>query len=258
MEALHLSRRHGLDHSEVAWKLQTSIMEFVESAWQKPDEGIWEIRGKKQHFTHSKVMAWVAADRAVKDMEAFGLPGDVEKWRLLRDRIRNDVLQNGYNESLKSFVQCYGSEETDASLLMLPLVGFIDAGDPKMLGTIKLIEKQLVHNGFVDRYRTESRVDGLPSGEGAFLLCSFWLVDNYALSGRYHDARELFEMLLSLRNDVGLLSEEYDPTARRMLGNFPQAFSHVGLVNSASNLTAAHGPAEDRSREAASSMDDLV
>ena len=233
MEALHLARRYGLDPSEDAWRVQLAVMEFLESQWVEPDEGIWEMRGPRRHFTHSKVMAWVAADRAVKDVELYGLPGDAARWRKLRDTIQRQVHEQGFNQELGAFVQYYGANEPDASLLMLPLVGFIDAKDPRMLGTVKLIEERLVHDGFVDRYRTEESLDGLPRGEGAFLLCSFWLADNYALSGRRQAASELFSMLLSLRNDVGLLSEEYDPKARRMLGNFPQAFSHVGLVNTA-------------------------
>ena len=244
MEALHLARRHGLETSEEAWRVQTAIMEYLENHWNKPDEGIWEVRGPRQHFVHSKVMAWVAADRAVKDVERFGLSGDADRWRTLRSRIHAEVYAKGFNEACKAFTQYYGSDQADASLLMLPLVGFIAAGDPKMVGTLRLIEEQLVQDGFVKRYVTEKNVDGLPAGEGAFLLCSFWLVDNYALLGRTQEARQLFEKLLSLRNDVGLLSEEYDPHAGRMLGNFPQAFSHVGLVNSAHILAGNGGPAD--------------
>jgi len=249
MEALHLARRYGIDPDKDAWRVQAALLEFLESEWSKPDEGIWEIRGPKRHFTHSKVMAWVAADRAVKDIELFGMPGESHRWQKLRDMIHTEVLAQGYSEKLGAFVQSYGADETDASLLMLPLVGFVEATDPKMRGTLRLIEERLVSDGFVVRYRTESNVDGLPVGEGAFLLCSFWLADNYALAGRYEQARELFEKLLSLRNDVGLLAEEYDPRARRMLGNFPQAFSHVGLVNTARNLSAGGGPAMERGHE---------
>ncbi|MGN6545106.1 MAG: glycoside hydrolase family 15 protein [Aureliella sp.] len=249
MEALHLARRHGLSPSQEAWRVQQAVMEFLEEIWQEPDEGIWEIRGKRQHFTHSKVMAWVAADRAVKEIEQFGLPGEVDRWAKLRDDIHRQVCAEGYDSELRGFVQYYGAKEPDASLLMLPLVGFVDANDPRMVGTLRLIEQRLVHDGFVERYATETNVDGLPPGEGAFLLCSFWLADNYALAGRYRDARDLFEMLLSLRNDVGLLAEEYSPTQKRMLGNFPQAFSHIGLVNTARNLAHSGGPAEDRATE---------
>jgi GH15 family glucan-1,4-alpha-glucosidase len=249
MEALHLARRYGIDPDEEAWRVQAAVLEFLEKEWSKPDEGIWEIRGPKRHFTHSKVMAWVAADRAVKDIELFGMPGEAERWRRLRDTIHAEVHARGYSQKLSGFVQSYGSDETDASLLMLPLVGFVEATDPKMRGTLRLIEERLVSDGFVVRYRTESNVDGLPEGEGAFLLCSFWLADNYSLAGRYREARQLFERLLALRNDVGLLAEEYDPRAKRMLGNFPQAFSHVGLVNTARNLSAEGGPAEERGHE---------
>jgi GH15 family glucan-1,4-alpha-glucosidase len=236
MESLHLARRSGLSPNDDAWRVQQAVMAFLDSQWEKPDEGIWEIRGPRRHFTHSKVMAWVAADRAVKDVELFGLAGDVDRWRTLRDRIHRQVCAEGFNHELGAFVQSYGSKEPDASLLMLPLVGFIDAKDPRMKGTVKLIEQHLVRDGLVDRYATKSNVDGLPVGEGAFLLCSFWLADNYALAGRRDEASELFQMLLGLRNDVGLLSEEYDPHLKRMVGNFPQAFSHVGLVNTARYL----------------------
>jgi GH15 family glucan-1,4-alpha-glucosidase len=249
MEALHLARRYGLEASEDAWRVQLAVVKFLEGVWTEPDEGIWEIRGPRRHFTHSKVMAWVAVDRMVKDVEHFNLPGDVEHWRALRDRIHAEVIELGFNTKVGAFTQSYGSDEPDASLLMLPLVSFIDANDPRMQGTIELIERRLVRDGFVSRYPTETNVDGLPEGEGAFLLCSFWLADNYALAGRMTEARELFQMLLDLRNDVGLLSEEYDPRAGRMIGNFPQAFSHVGLVNTARNLTGAGGPAEERGSE---------
>ncbi len=249
MEAFHLARRYGIDPDEEAWRVQAAVLDFLGKEWSKPDEGIWEIRGPKRHFTHSKVMAWVAADRAVKDIELFGMPGQAERWKKLRDRIAAEVHVQGYNQKLGGFVQSYGSDETDASLLMLPLVGFVEATDPKMVGTLRLIEERLVSDGFVIRYRTETDVDGLPEGEGAFLLCSFWLADNYTLAGRHREACHLFERLLSLRNDVGLLAEEYDPRAKRMLGNFPQAFSHVGLVNTARNLSAAGGPAEERGHE---------
>ena len=249
METLHLARRYGLDPDEDAWRVQTAVMEFLETQWEQPDEGIWEIRGQRQHFTHSKVMAWVAADRAVKDIEMFGMPGDAARWKRLRDNIHAEVCARGYSSRRGAFVQSYGSDETDASLLMLPLVGFIEADDPRMVGTLGFIEQQLLKDGFVVRYQTQSNVDGLPEGEGAFLLCSFWLADNYALAGKREKARQLFEMLLELRNDVGLLAEEYDPRAKRMLGNFPQAFSHVGLVNTARNLAGRGGPAEDRGHE---------
>ena len=246
MDALHLARRYGLPPDENAWRIQRALVKFLETDWHKPDEGIWEVRGPRRHFTHSKVMAWVAIDRAIKSVEEFGLKGDASRWRQLRRRIHEDVCREGFDADLNSFVQYYGSKEPDASLLMLPLVGFLPATDPRMRGTVDCIERRLLRNGFVDRYQPAPDVDGLPPGEGSFLLCTFWLADNLALQGRYDEARRIFERLLALRNDVGLLSEQYDPDARRMLGNFPQAFSHVGLINTARNLTRHGGPAEDR------------
>jgi len=203
-------------------------------------------RGGRRQFTHSKVMAWVAFDRAVRSVEEFGLPGPATRWRSLREHIREDVCRNGFDAELNSFVQSYGSKQLDASLLLLPLVGFLPADDPRMIGTVAAIEKFLLKDCFVARYITESAVDGLPGDEGAFPACSFWLADNYILQGRYADARAMFEPLLELRNDVGLLAEEYDPRARRQVGNFPQAFSHVALINAAHNLTRAYGPAQHR------------
>jgi GH15 family glucan-1,4-alpha-glucosidase len=249
MDALHLARRHGLPPSENAWRIQHAMMNFLESDWHKPDEGIWEVRGPRRDFTHSKVMAWVAADRAVKAVEHLGLEGPVHIWRKLRDEIHQQVCTQGFDPELNSFVQYYGSKDPDASLLMLPLVGFLPADDPRMVGTVAYIQKRLHRDGFIDRYPTRAEVDGLPPGEGAFLLCTFWLADNLALQGRNAEARDLFERLLHLRNDVGLLSEEYDPTHKRLLGNFPQAFSHIGLINTAYNLAKVHGPAEDRPKQ---------
>jgi GH15 family glucan-1,4-alpha-glucosidase len=246
MDALHLARRMGLEPSENAWRLQRAMVRFLETDWQQPDEGIWEVRGPKRHFTHSKVMAWVALDRAVKGVEEFGLGGEVAKWRRLRTAMHADVCRQGFNPAVNSFVQYYGSHDPDASLLMLPMVGFLPASDPRMVGTVEYIQQQLVRDGFVARYPTHPAVDGLPPGEGAFLLCTFWLADNLALQGRATEARALFERLLALRNDVGLLSEEYDPETRRLVGNFPQAFSHIGLINTARNLDRAGGPAADR------------
>ncbi len=246
MDALYLARRIGLEPSENAWRIQRAIVRFLETDWEKPDEGIWEVRGPQRHFTHSKVMAWVALDRAVKSVEQFGLDGPVEQWRRLRDHIHRQVCREGFNPQLNSFVQYYGSDRVDASLLMLPLVGFLPATDPRMLGTVEAIQRMLMHDGFVYRYQADEAVDGLPGGEGVFLLCTFWLADNLALQGRHEEAREIFARLLALRNDLGLLSEEYDPHTRRLVGNFPQAFSHVGLINTARNLTRAGGPAEDR------------
>ena len=246
-DTLHLARRLGLEPNEDAWYIERSMMRFLEKEWTKPDAGIWEVRGPRRHFTHSKVMAWVAFDRAVKAVEQFGLEGDAAGWAQARDDVHEQVCREGFNAEVNGFTQYYGSREPDASLLMLPLVGFLPATDPRMLGTVELIQKRLTRGGFIDRYAAEEQVDGLPGGEGTFLLCTFWLADNLALQGRWREAREIFLRLLALRNDVGLLSEEYDPAAGRLLGNFPQAFSHVGLINTAANLTRAmHGPAADR------------
>jgi GH15 family glucan-1,4-alpha-glucosidase len=245
-DVLHTARRVGLDADENAWRVEKAMLAFVESAWKEPDEGIWEVRGPRRLFTHSRVMAWVAVDRAVKAVERFGLAGPVERWRQLRGEIHEDVCRNGYDADLGAFVQYYGSTLPDASLLMMPLVGFLPARDPRMVGTIKLIQERLVTDGFVARYQTMPHVDGLPPGEGAFLPCTFWLADNLVQLGQYGEARDIFERLLAIRNDVGLLSEEYEPVSRRLLGNFPQAFTHVGLINTARNLIQAGGPAERR------------
>jgi GH15 family glucan-1,4-alpha-glucosidase len=249
MDALHLARRMGLAYDENAWRVQRALVQFLEEHWQRPDEGIWEVRGPRRHFTHSKVMAWVAMDRAVKAVEQFGYDGPVDQWRYLRDTIHADVCRNGFDSELNSFVQYYGAKQVDASLLMLPLVGFLPATDPRMRGTVQAVQDHLMRDGFVDRYRTDPELDGLPSGEGVFLVCTFWLADNLALQGRYDEARTIFERLLGLCNDVGLLSEEYDPHTKRLVGNFPQAFSHLGLINTARNLSQAGGPAEDRQHQ---------
>jgi GH15 family glucan-1,4-alpha-glucosidase len=246
MDVLHLTRRLGLPPSEDAWRVQLALMRFLEKGWREPDEGIWEVRGPRRHFTHSKVMAWVAFDRSVADVEKFGLNGPAERWRVIREEIREEVLEKGFNRDLNAFVQYYGSSDADASLLMLPALGFIAADDPRMLGTIELIRKQLETDGLLRRYPASPDVDGLPPGEGAFVLCTFWLADTLALAGKYDEATAIFERLLSLQNDVGLLSEEYDPVARRQLGNFPQAFSHIGLINTAQNLLRRDGPSHDR------------
>jgi GH15 family glucan-1,4-alpha-glucosidase len=248
MDALHIARHHGMEEGGPAWDLQIAIMEYLEGVWQRPDEGIWEIRGPRQHFTHSKVMAWVAVDRAVRAVEEFGLEGPTDRWRALRDEIHADVMSKGYDADRQTFVQCYGSRELDASLLMVGLVGFLPPTDPAVIGTVAAIERELTADGYIVRYRTETSVDGLPPGEGVFLPCTFWLVDNLALQGRTAEATALFEQLLALRNDVGLLAEEYDPSSGRHLGNFPQAFTHVGLVNSAHNLEAPTGPATQRAQ----------
>ncbi|MBA3457176.1 MAG: glycoside hydrolase family 15 protein, partial [Deltaproteobacteria bacterium] len=248
-DALFQARKVGIDPDPSSWALQAALVNFLEGAWDKPDEGIWEVRGPRQHFTHSKIMTWVAFDRAVKSIERFQLAGPLERWRTLRDTIHQEVCTKGFDTSKNAFTQAYGSPALDASLLLASLVGFLPATDPRMVGTVRAIERELLHEGLVMRYRTEQTDDGLPPGEGAFLACSFWLADNYALMGREAEARALFERLLSLRNDVGLLAEEYDPVARRLLGNFPQAFSHVGLVNTAFNLTRSQlTPADERQK----------
>jgi GH15 family glucan-1,4-alpha-glucosidase len=214
-----------------------AMLEFLETGWERPDEGIWEVRGPRRHFVHSKVMAWVAVDRIIKSAELGRLTGDIPRWKKFREAIHEQVCRRGFDSDLNSFVQYYGSKHLDASILMMPLVGFLPADDPRVIGTVKAIETHLMRDGVVERYTQDPAVDGIPHGEGAFLACSFWLADNYELQGRHKDAVGMFERLLEIRNDVGLLSEEYDPVGRRQLGNFPQAFSHVGLVNTAFNLT---------------------
>jgi len=252
MDALHEARVGGVDRDAdgAAWPLQRALVNTLARRWKEPDEGIWENRGGKRHFVHSKVMAWVALDRAVKAIEDHGLDGPLDRWRAQRAQVHDEVCRHGYDAALNSFVQSYGAKVVDASLLQMAIVGFLPADDPRMVGTVAQIERQLLRDGFVLRYDTEAGggpdgsdqrhdADGLPGDEGAFLACSFWLVDNYVLQGRLDDARTLFERLLALCNDVGLLAEEYDPKARRQVGNFPQAFSHVALVNSAYHLAAA-------------------
>ncbi|MBI4524048.1 MAG: glycoside hydrolase family 15 protein [Deltaproteobacteria bacterium] len=248
MDAMHLARRAGLEPDENAWRVQRALVAFLESAWTEPDEGIWEVRGPRRHFTHSKIMAWVAVDRTVKAIERFGLEGPGERWRKLCSEIKDEVCSKGFDPERNTFVQYYGGNELDASLLMIPLVGFLPPNDPRVRGTVEAIEAELVGDGLVSRYSTKEEVDGLPPGEGCFLACSFWLADNFVMLGRRDDALRLFERLLSLRNDVGLLSEQYHPAKLRFLGNFPQAFSHVSLINTACNLSRDVGPAEDRQR----------
>jgi GH15 family glucan-1,4-alpha-glucosidase len=250
MDALHQARCQGLAASDSGWALQCAFLSHLERIWAEPDEGIWEVRGAPRHFTYSKVMAWVAFDRAVRSAEEFHLDGPVDRWRGICATIHADVCRRGFDGELGSFVQSYGSKQLDASLLLLPQVGFLPADDPRISGTVRAIEQRLMADGFVMRYDSATTSDGLPPGEGAFLACSFWLVDAYILQNRLAEARDLFDRLLELRNDVGLLSEEYDPRAGRLVGNFPQAFTHVALINSAFNLTRFEKPVEQRARPA--------
>jgi GH15 family glucan-1,4-alpha-glucosidase len=250
MDAMNVARARGIKTDEQSWRLQRHLVDFVMAHWRDPDEGIWEIRGQRRHFTHSKVMAWVAMDRAVKAVEQFGLEGDVAKWSAVRTEIHDDICREGFHPVRRAFTQYYGSVELDASLLMMPLVGFLPAHDARILSTVEQIERELTVDGFVLRYRTKAsgHVDGLPAGDGTFLPCSFWLADCFYLMGRTEEAKALFERLLAVRSDLGLLAEEYDPRAARQLGNVPQAFSHVGLVNTAHNLSPRTvGPADERS-----------
>ena len=249
MDAIYQSRQHGLASAESAWPQQHRLIEHLEQIWEQPDEGIWEVRGGRRHFTFSKIMAWVALDRTVRDAERFRLPAPLERWRQLRDHIHATICEQGFDDSRNTFTQSFGSSELDASLLLMPIMGFLPPHDPRVRGTLAAIEKELVVDGFVLRYRTKTGVDGLPPGEGVFLPCSFWLADNYTLQNRDAEASALFERLLSLRNDVGLLAEEYDPHARRQVGNFPQAFSHLALIGTALNLHDI-GPAQQRGRGA--------
>ena len=248
VDCMHLARRSGIEPEAAAWALERKVIEHVESCWEQPDEGLWEVRGPRQHFTHSKVMAWVAFDRAVKAVERFGLEGPAEQWRALRARLHDEICHAAFDAQRNTFTQAYGSRQLDAAVLMMPLVGFLPPKDARMIGTVAAIERELVREGFVLRYSTEEVEDGLPPGEGVFLPCSFWLADNYVLQGRREEATRLFERLLGVCNDVGLLAEEYDPAARRLVGNFPQAFTHVGLLNTAMNLSKRKGPAKARAQ----------
>jgi GH15 family glucan-1,4-alpha-glucosidase len=254
MDAMHLALDSGVEPDSAAWALERTLIEHLEQIWSEPDEGIWEVRGPRRHFTHSKVMAWVAFDRAIKIAERFGEKAPLDRWREARARIHDQVCRQGFNTSRGVFTQYYGSTDLDASLLMLPLVGFLPADDPRMRATVAAIERDLLRDGLLLRYPAQEKtreVDGLPPGEGAFLACTFWLADNYALQGRLDDARRTFERVAGLANDVGLLSEEYDTGAKRLVGNFPQAFSHVSLVNAARNLCDGRGgPAKDRQARA--------
>jgi GH15 family glucan-1,4-alpha-glucosidase len=245
--ALHVARRAGLTGEAANWALECALLTHLENIWEQPDDGIWEVRGGRKHFTHSKVMAWVAFDRAVRSAEEFQLPAPLDRWRRIREVIHAQVCARGFDAGLNSFVQSYGATALDASLLLIPMVGFLPAGDARVIGTLAAIERELISNRLVVRYRTKTGTDGLPPGEGAFLACSFWLADNYVLQGRHEEARSLFEYLLTLRNDVGLFAEEYDPLTKRQLGNFPQAFSHLALINTAHNLLSNSGPVHQRS-----------
>jgi GH15 family glucan-1,4-alpha-glucosidase len=251
VDTLYQGCKGGLARHDAAWDLQRALLGHLAKVWIEPDEGLWEVRAPPRHFTYSKIMAWVAFDRAIKMVEHFGLRGPVSRWREIRRRIHADVCRRGFSRKRNAFVQSYGSEELDASLLLVPITGFLPASDPRVVATVEAIRRDLTAEGFVQRYRTEHAADGLPPGEGVFLACSFWLADNLCMQGRWEEARALFERLLGLCNDVGLLAEEYDPVGRRLLGNFPQAFSHVGLVSTALNLGAREKPAEQRAEQKA-------
>ncbi|ABS26575.1 glycoside hydrolase family 15 protein [Anaeromyxobacter sp. Fw109-5] len=249
MDCLFQAEEAGLAPVPEGWRLQRALLDFLEGCWHEPDEGIWEVRAERQQFTHSKVMAWVAFDRAIRTVRRFGLEGPVDRWRALRHEIHEDVCRRGYDAERGAFVQRYGAKELDASLLLIPAVGFLPPRDPRVLGTIDAIARELVDDGgLVRRYDSAKTPDGLPAGEGIFLACSFWMVDALALAGRHEEAVRLFRRVAGLANDVGLLSEEYDPRARRFVGNFPQAFSHMALVGSAEILAHGGGPASRRSR----------
>ena len=241
--ALHIARKHGLSPPHASWEMQAAFLAHLETIWDQPDDGIWEVRGGRRQFTHSKVMAWVAVDRSIRDAEAFDVPAPLDQWRELRDRMHAEICAKGYDPARNTFTQSFGSPELDAALLLIPQVGFLPPDDKRVIGTVEAIERELLVDGFVLRYRTEAGSDGLPPGEGAFLPCSFWLVDAYALLGRHADAEALFERLGQLANDVGLLAEEYDPKAKRQVGNFPQAFSHLALVEAALQLRGDGSPA---------------
>jgi GH15 family glucan-1,4-alpha-glucosidase len=246
MDAFEQGRKGGLASTEEGWGLQRSLLEHVAEVWDKPDSGIWEVRGPPQHFVYSKVMAWVAFDRGVKAVEMHGLDGPVERWRAVRDRIHDEVCAKGFDRARNTFRAAYGSDALDAALLLIAQTGFVKPHDPRYVGTVEAIERDLLHDGFVQRYHTDRIDDGLTPGEGSFLACSFWLADAYISIGRQADGEKLFERLLSIRNDLGLLAEEYEPHTRRHQGNFPQAFSHVALINTAFNLTRHEKPAEQR------------
>jgi GH15 family glucan-1,4-alpha-glucosidase len=246
MDALYVARRAGLAYDAISWSLECALVGHLEKIWNEPDDGIWEVRGGRKHFVHSKVMAWVAFDRAVRSATEFGLEAPVERWTKVRDAIHDQVCELGFDAARNSFVQSYGSTALDASLLLIAVVGFLPPDDARIRGTVAAIERELLHDGLVLRYDTGTGADGLPPGEGAFLACTFWLADNYILQERLDEAQALFDRLLTYRNDVGLLAEEYDPVAKRQLGNFPQAFSHLALINTATSLASRAGTAHQR------------
>jgi GH15 family glucan-1,4-alpha-glucosidase len=247
VDAMFQTLKAGMVPPERGRAVRPVVLEYLSTAWRQPDEGLWEVRGGPQHFVHSKVMAWVAFDRAANEDAARAFGDSQQRWRDIADEIHAEVCERGFDRDLNSFVQAYGSKRLDASLLLIPLVGFLPASDSRVQGTLRAVEHKLLIDGeFVLRYETENPGDGLPEGEGAFLACSFWLIDNYILQGRHVEARKLFDRLLSRCNDVGLLAEEFDPVTGRMLGNFPQAYSHVGLINCALNFSRQTGPAEER------------
>jgi len=258
MDVHHQARRSGLSTNESGWEAQLAFLDHLKTIWNEPDQGIWEVRGSARHFTHSKVMAWVAFDRAIKSAETFGLEGPLDEWRKLRQQIFDEVCAKAFDKELGSFVQSYGSKQLDASLLLMPSVGFLPVSDPRVQGTVAASERRLLRDGFVMRYDTAGAQDGLPPGEGAFLACSFWLADVYTLQGRIADAERMFRRLVALRNDVGLLSEEYDPRLKRLVGNFPQAFSHMALISTAYNLTRAEKPVEHRAQADYISPEDVA
>jgi glucoamylase len=242
LNCLHQARRRGLRPAPHGWALQRGILRHLCGIWEQPDEGMWETRGGAKHFTFSKIMAWVAVDCMIRDATHYHLSGPIDEWRALRTRIHDEVMRQGFDHERNTFTQSFGSKALDASLLLIANTGFLPPRDPRMIGTVAAIERELMEDGFLLRYRTESGADGLPAGEGAFLACTFWLADAYMVHGRTQEAEALFERLLDLRNDVGLLSEEYDPRRRRLVGNFPQAFSHVALVASALTLSDGRLP----------------
>jgi GH15 family glucan-1,4-alpha-glucosidase len=251
MDPLYQACKGGVGRHDQAWALQRALLEHLEKAWIQPDHGIWEVRGAPRHFTHSKVMAWVAFDRGVKMAENFGMPGPIDRWRATRARIHDEVCTRGVSRRRGCFVQSYGSEELDASLLLIPQTGFLPVSDERVVATIEGVQRELTVDGLVLRYLAHESIDGLPPGEGTFLACSFWLADGLCMLGRRDEAHALFTRLAALANDVGLLAEQYDPSARRLLGNYPQAFSHVGLVNSVMNLYQNEKPAEQRAEKRA-------